>query len=72
MPGFTKAEFIWMNGEMLPWDSAQTHVSAHGLQYGTGVFEGMFAEAGHVRVEPEIAASAVSYDASPRRRRFPY
>jgi branched-chain amino acid aminotransferase len=30
-----------MNGEMLPWDDAHVHVSAHALQYGTGVFEGM-------------------------------
>lgn len=41
MPPFTKAQFIWMNGSLTPWDSAQLHVSAHGLQYGTGVFEGM-------------------------------
>jgi branched-chain amino acid aminotransferase len=38
---FTKTEFIWMNGELVPWNAAQTHVSAHALQYGTGVFEGM-------------------------------
>ena len=41
MTAFTKAQFIWMNGTLLPWDAAQVHVSAHGLQYGTGVFEGM-------------------------------
>ena len=41
MPAFTKTEFVWMNGEMLPWDAAHVHVSAHALQYGTGVFEGM-------------------------------
>ena len=41
MPPFTKTEFIWMNGDLTPWDSAQVHVSAHALQYGTGVFEGM-------------------------------
>jgi branched-chain amino acid aminotransferase len=41
MPPFRKAQHIWMNGALVPWDSAQTHVSAHGLQYGTGVFEGM-------------------------------
>jgi branched-chain amino acid aminotransferase len=38
---FTKAEFIWMNGELVRWDAAQVHVTAHGLHYGTGVFEGM-------------------------------
>jgi branched-chain amino acid aminotransferase len=41
MPPFTKTDFIWKNGEMLPWDEARTHDSAHGLQYGTGVFEGL-------------------------------
>ena len=41
MAGFTKTEFIWMNGRLMPWDAAQVHVTAHALQYGTGVFEGM-------------------------------
>lgn len=41
MGAFTKTEFVWMNGEMLPWDDAHVHVSAHALQYGTGVFEGV-------------------------------
>lgn len=41
MPGFSKTEFIWMNGALVPWDEAQVHVTAHALQYGTGVFEGM-------------------------------
>jgi branched-chain amino acid aminotransferase len=30
-----------MNGEVIPWSKATTHVSAHGLHYGTGVFEGI-------------------------------
>ena len=41
MAGFTKTEFIWMNGALRPWDDANVHVTAHGLHYGTGVFEGM-------------------------------
>ena len=41
MAGFTKTDFIWMNGELVLWDQAQVHVTAHALQYGTGVFEGM-------------------------------
>jgi branched-chain amino acid aminotransferase len=41
MAAFTKAQFIWMNGTMVPWDAAQIHVTAHGLHYGTRVFEGM-------------------------------
>ncbi len=32
---------IWMNGELVDWDSATVHVGAHGLHYGTGVFEGV-------------------------------
>ena len=34
-------EKIWMNGELVDWDDARIHVGAHGLHYGTGVFEGM-------------------------------
>lgn len=36
-----KVEFIWQNGEFVPWDEARTHVLSHGLHYGTGVFEGI-------------------------------
>jgi branched-chain amino acid aminotransferase len=39
--GFTPTEKIWFNGTLVPWDEAKVHVLAHGLQYGTGVFEGM-------------------------------
>src|SRR5687768_16692574 len=30
-----------MNGEIIPWANATTHVSTHALHYGSGVFEGM-------------------------------
>lgn len=30
-----------MNGSIVPWANATTHVSAHALHYGSGVFEGM-------------------------------
>src|SRR6266849_4347384 len=39
--GFTPTETIWFNGTLVPWKDAQVHVLAHGLHYGTGVFEGM-------------------------------
>src|SRR5881409_3774114 len=39
--GFTPTDFIWFNGRLVPWKDAQVHVLAHGLHYGTGVFEGM-------------------------------
>ena len=34
-------EKIWMNGELVDWADAKVHVGAHGLHYGTGVFEGI-------------------------------
>jgi branched-chain amino acid aminotransferase len=32
---------IWMNGELVDWADAQVHVGAHGLHYGSGIFEGI-------------------------------
>ena len=34
-------EKIWMNGELVDWGDAKVHVGAHGLHYGSGVFEGI-------------------------------
>jgi branched-chain amino acid aminotransferase len=39
--GFTPTDWIWFNGRLIPWGEARVHVLAHGLHYGTGVFEGM-------------------------------
>jgi branched-chain amino acid aminotransferase len=33
--------FIWMDGRLVPWRSAQLHVLSHTLHHGTGVFEGI-------------------------------
>jgi branched-chain amino acid aminotransferase len=41
MAPFTKAETLWFNGAFVPWEDARVHVMAHGLHYGTGVFEGI-------------------------------
>ena len=35
-----KADTIWMNGKLIPWDEANVHVLTHTLHYGNGVFEG--------------------------------
>ncbi|HEY2855972.1 MAG TPA: branched-chain amino acid transaminase [Gemmatimonadaceae bacterium] len=70
MPPFTKSDLIWFNGELTRWDDARIHVSAHALQYGSGVFEGMrcydtdagpaiFRLDAHMR---RFAASASYYD----------
>jgi branched-chain amino acid aminotransferase len=32
---------IWLNGELVGWADATVHLGAHGLHYGTGVFEGI-------------------------------
>jgi branched-chain amino acid aminotransferase len=35
-----KSDFIWMNGELVPWDDAKVHVLSHTLHYGNGAIEG--------------------------------
>lgn len=35
------SKFIWMNGEMIPWENATVHVMSHALHYGSSVFEGI-------------------------------
>ncbi|RQD55684.1 branched-chain amino acid transaminase [Desulfonatronovibrio magnus] len=36
-----KAEKIWFDGKLVPWDEANVHVLTHALHYGVGVFEGI-------------------------------
>jgi branched-chain amino acid aminotransferase len=35
------ASHIWNDGELVPWGQGAVHFLSHGLQYGTGVFEGI-------------------------------
>ncbi len=37
----SKSEKIWHDGELVLWDQATVHVSAHALNYGSSVFEGI-------------------------------
>jgi branched-chain amino acid aminotransferase len=39
--GMQPTKFIWSDGTLIPWEEATVHVLAHGLHYGTGVFEGI-------------------------------
>ena len=32
--------FIWLDGKLLPWRDAKTHVLSHALHYGSAVLEG--------------------------------
>ena len=36
-----RAEFIWFDGDLVPWDDARVHVLSHVLHYGSSVFEGI-------------------------------
>jgi len=35
------AKYVWLDGEVVPWEKATVHVFTHALHYGTGVFEGI-------------------------------
>lgn len=36
-----EAEFIWKNGELIPWADATVHVLSTAVQFGSSVFEGI-------------------------------
>lgn len=36
-----KAEKIWIDGKIVPWEAAQVHLVSNTLHYGFGVFEGI-------------------------------
>jgi branched-chain amino acid aminotransferase len=35
-----EAKYIWMDGELVPWQDAKIHVMSHVVHYGSSVFEG--------------------------------
>ncbi|MEZ6317829.1 MAG: branched-chain amino acid transaminase [Phycisphaerales bacterium] len=43
--GFKPTSVIWKNGQWVGWHDATVHVLAHGLHYGSSVFEGVRAYA---------------------------
>src|SRR5271157_181898 len=34
-------EYVWHNGQLIPWDDAKLHVMAHVVNYGSSLFEGI-------------------------------
>ena len=36
-----RADYIWMNGKIIPWDEAKVHVFTHALHYGSSAVEGI-------------------------------
>jgi branched-chain amino acid aminotransferase len=39
--GLTGAEWIWKDGEFIPWGDANTHILSLAVQFGASVFEGI-------------------------------
>ena len=39
--GIKKLDTIWVDGTLVPWDSATDHLLAHTMHYGVGAFEGI-------------------------------
>jgi len=35
------ADYIWLNGEFIPFEDTKVHILNHSLHYGSGVFEGI-------------------------------
>ena len=35
------SDYVWHNGQLVPWDDAKIHVMAHVINYGSSVFEGI-------------------------------
>jgi len=40
LPNVT-ADFVWMDGELVPWKDAKVHILTHAMHYGTSAFEGI-------------------------------
>jgi branched-chain amino acid aminotransferase len=41
MAKITATDWIWRDGEFIPWNDAQVHLLAHSMQFGSSVFEGV-------------------------------
>ena len=36
-----ESQYVWFDGELVPYEDATVHVLSHTLHYGLGVFEGI-------------------------------
>ncbi|MFI5310395.1 MAG: branched-chain amino acid transaminase [Gemmatimonadales bacterium] len=41
MSRFPETEWIWRNGELIPWADASVHILSHAVQFGSSAFEGV-------------------------------
>lgn len=39
--GLTGSEWIWKDGEFIPWEEARTHILSLAVQFGASIFEGV-------------------------------
>lgn len=56
VPFHDRDGYIWMDGKLVPWRSAQVHVLTHGLHYASAVFEGERAYGGVIYKSTEHSA----------------
>ena len=40
--------WIWMDGQLVEWRSAQVHILTHAMHYASSVFEGERCSNGHI------------------------
>ncbi len=50
-----KADKVWMNGKLVPWDDAKIHIGSHVIHYGSAVFEGVRCYSTPRRARPSSA-----------------
>lgn len=55
-----RADYIWMNGNVIPWEQATVHVFTHALHYGSSAFEGI--RAYDIGGEPHIFRGREHYE----------
>lgn len=36
-----KSDYVWINGDFVPWEEAKIHIMTHALHYSSAVFEGI-------------------------------
>ena len=70
-----ETEFIWLDGQMVPWKEAKIHVLAHALHYGSGVFEGIrcyMTDKGTAVVRLQDHIKRLFFSATSFRMKMPY
>ena len=55
-----RADYIWMNGKVIPWEQATVHVFTHALHYGSSAFEGI--RAYNINGQPHLFRAREHYE----------